>query len=312
MTIYVGLTDYDWYAHLRSMPYLDEANFWRPSGTNAFRVLRPGEMFLFKLHGQHREIVGGGFFARFVRLPVSVAWDYFGHKNGVTNLDEMTRRVMHYSRDLAAQPLLARHAHQVGCVLLEELFFFSRDQWIPEPTAWGSHTQQGKSYADDSETAIQLVGAVAERLSRDNLTVAESITPRYGNPQLIAPRLGQGSFRASVWDAYARECAITGDRVIHVLQASHIRPFAAGGPHLVRNGLLLRSDLHILYDRGYLTVTPEYRVEVSRVLEEEFNNGREYLALSGSEIQRPRRREDQPDPAFLAWHRSEVFRGNAA
>ena len=131
MTVYVGLTDYEWYEHLQSSVDLDEANFWRPSGAHAFRALQPGGLFLFKLHGQHRAVVGGGFFAGFVRLPLSVAWDYFAEKNGAGSLDEMTARVTKYSGNLVGQPFTAQHAHVIGCVLLEQVFFFSRSEWIP-------------------------------------------------------------------------------------------------------------------------------------------------------------------------------------
>lgn len=312
MSVYIGLTDFDWYDHLQSASELDEANFWRPSGAQAFRALQPGDLFLFKLHGRHREIVGGGFFARFVRLPVSIAWDYFGEKNGAATLDEMTDRLMRYSRRLAAQPVHARHAHLVGCVLLEQVFFLPRAAWIAEPLDWPAHTQQGKGYPTESTIAQALISAIAQRLAGDRLMLAENAASRYGKPQLVTPRLGQGSFRAAVLDAYGARCAVTGDRVIHVLEASHIQPFAAGGPHVVRNGLLLRSDLHTLYDRGYLTVTPDYRLAVSRALRDEFDNGREYLAMSGSLITVPAHVEDQPDPALLAWHEGEVFRGRAA
>lgn len=312
MTVYVGLTDYDWYDHLQTASELDEANFWRPSGAQAFRALQPGELFLFKLHGQRREIVGGGFFARFVRLPVSVAWDYFGEKNGAATLDEMTRRVMRYSSALAARPLEARHAHLIGCVLLEQIFFLAQTEWIAEPADWGAHTQQGKSYPAESTTAQSLVAAVSQHIAGERLVLAENSAPRYGKPQLVEPRLGQGSFRAAVLDAYGGQCAVTGDRVTHVLEASHIQPFAVGGPHVVPNGLLLRSDLHTLYDRGYLTVTPDYRLAVSRALQDEFDNGREYLTLSGASIQLPARPKDQPDRSLLAWHGSAIFRGRAA
>jgi putative restriction endonuclease len=49
-----------------------------------------------------------------------------------------------------------------------------------------------------------------------------------------------------------------------VLQAAHIRRVREGGTHGVDNGLLLRSDVHTLFDRGYLTVTPAYQLRVSR------------------------------------------------
>ena len=74
------------------------------------------------------------------------------------------------------------------------------------------------------------------------------------------------------------------------------------------NGLLLRSDLHRLLDRGDLTVTPDDRVRVSPALREEFANGRTYYGLEGSVIGLPRRGEDRPDREALAWHSEEVFK----
>lgn len=63
-----------------------------------------------------------------------------------------------------------------------------------------------------------------------------------------------------------------------VLNAAHIKPYAEDGPHEVRNGLLLREDLHTLFDRGYMTITKDYRVEVSKRIKEDYGNGKEYYA----------------------------------
>ena len=82
-----------------------------------------------------------------------------------------------------------------------------------------------------------------------------------------------------VVDAYERRCAISGERTLPVLQAAHIRPYAQEGPHEVSNGLLLRADIHTLFDEGYLTVTPDYRVRVSRRLNADYGNGRIYYAF---------------------------------
>jgi putative restriction endonuclease len=79
---------------------------------------------------------------------------------------------------------------------------------------------------------------------------------RYGTPQLVAPRLGQGAFRVAVIEAYGRACAVTGEHSLPALDAAHIRSYDQEGPHEVRNGILLRADLHRLFDKGYLTVTP--------------------------------------------------------
>ena len=82
--------------------------------------------------------------------------------------------------------------------------------------------------------------------------------PRFGAAQLVRPRLGQGAFRVLVTDSYDRRCALSGERTLPVLQAAHIKPYAVGGMHLVENGVLFRSDIHMLFDRGYVTVTPEH------------------------------------------------------
>jgi putative restriction endonuclease len=73
----------------------------------------------------------------------------------------------------------------------------------------------------------------------------------------VRPRLGQGTFRIATIQAYERACAVTGEHSLPALEAAHIRPFAEGGTHDVSNGLLLRADLHRLFDRGYVTVTPK-------------------------------------------------------
>jgi predicted restriction endonuclease len=91
-----------------------------------------------------------------------------------------------------------------------------------------------------------------------------------------------------------------------VRQRAHL---AQDGPHSVNNGLLLRQDFHTLFDRGYLTVTPQYAVEVSRRIKEEFENGKEYYALHGRQISHPLSEDLRPSNEFLVWHNKNRFRG---
>ena len=124
----------------------------------------------------------------------------------------------------------------------------------------------------------------------------------------VEARLGQGAFRTLVTDAYTRRCAITGEKTLPVLEAAHIKPYASDGPNQVQNGLLLRADLHILFDQGYLTVTPDLKVEVSRLIKEHFENGRDYYALAGSKLQiLPPSPIQLPSKKFLEWHNSNVY-----
>jgi len=308
--LFVGVTDYNWYRRLTQVADLDEANFWQPSGGRGFAALSAGEIFLFKLHAPYNAIVGGGFFARHTTLPLHLAWEFFERKNGADTEEEMTARVALYVESLKTASPLQRSAHPIGCVLLEQPFFFPEEIWIPQPADWAPNIVQGKGYDLSEATGQQLMNAVQERLAGEPATLAEEATGRYGTPSLVRHRLGQGSFRAAVTDAYGRQCAVTGDRVLYVLDAAHIRPFAQGGEHSVNNGLLLRSDIHTLFDRGYVAIDPEHRVHVSRRLREEFDNGKEYYALEGRTILLPTAPGDRPDGDLLAWHRKEIF--NAA
>ena len=93
------------------------------------------------------------------------------------------------------------------------------------------------------------------------------------------------------------------------MEAAHIRPYGDGGEHEAWNGLLLRRDIHSLFDAGYVTVTPDLRFEVSRRIKEEFDNGRHYYALHGQTIAPPPDLRQRPDPDALTWHNEHCFRG---
>ena len=96
--LYVGITDYDWFKLHTSKESVDEVNFWRPSSTATFKALQWAEPFLFKLHPPRNFIVGGGFFTKFLQLPVSLAWDAFGEANGATSLEEVRTRIAKYRK----------------------------------------------------------------------------------------------------------------------------------------------------------------------------------------------------------------------
>ena len=132
---------------------------------------------------------------------------------------------------------------------------------------------------------------------------------RYGKEILIKPRLGQGGFKVLVTDAYNRSCAITNERALPVLEAAHIKPFSAHGPHEVNNGILLRSDMHKLFDKGYMTVTPKLNIEISRRIKEEFDNGEYYFKFHGQFVHPPVHLIDRPSDKFLTWHNENIFKG---
>lgn len=104
--------------------------------------------------------------------------------------------------------------------------------------------------------------------------------PMFSEPTLTRHRLGRDTFRTLVTDLYQRRCAISGEKALPALKAAQLRPVTNGGQHEPTSGLLFRSDIHRLYDRGYVTVTPDYRFRVSRRLKAEFDNGEPYYLLA--------------------------------
>ena len=132
---------------------------------------------------------------------------------------------------------------------------------------------------------------------------------RYGSPTIITPRLGQGAFRVAVTEAYGRQCAISDGKVLPALDAAHIKPYGKGGFHIKSNGILLRKDIHCVFDAGYVTVDQNYRFSVSKKVKEVFNNGEEYLRLQGKPLRLPRAKSDWPELEFLKWHHSNRYLG---
>src|SRR5260370_41803752 len=122
MHFFVAVTDYEWFQLHASKSNVDEVNFWRPSPEASFKALGTGEMLLFKLHSPRNFIVGGGFFTRFVHLPISLSWEAFGEGNGVPSLSEMRERIAKYRR----VPIEPTENAKIGCELLAEPFFFGQ------------------------------------------------------------------------------------------------------------------------------------------------------------------------------------------
>jgi putative restriction endonuclease len=309
MRAYVAVTDRDWYGFLLARPDLDEVNFWQPSGGRRFGAIQPGEPFLFKLHYPENAIVGGGVFAWSTRFPLSITWEAFEEKNGAATMGEMRARLERYRRALGRP----NEDYQVGCLIVEQPFFLAEPDWVPAPSDWRPNIVQGKSYDLQSEVGHRLWELVLESRgmswARRHVAEPPAEAPMYGDPALVRQRLGQGAFRMLVMDKYSRRCAVTKEKALPVLQAAHIRPVSEGGRHLVSNGLLLRSDVHALFDRGYVTITPNYEFRASRRLRDEFDNGEEYFGMEGSELWLPGRSEDRPGREFLRWHNDVAFLG---
>ncbi len=309
MKFYIGVTDDNWFQYLANVQP-DELNFWQPGGSQLFKAIQTHDLFLFKLHSPNNFIVGGGFFVRHSFLPVSIAWEAFGNKNGTRDYLSFRNAIHKYRKsDFRSEP-----DPTIGCIILSRPFFFDKKEWIPVPEDWKPNIVQGKTYDTNTEIGQRLYLNVQSTLQRNSIlgsevVMEESEANRYGSAQIIHPRIGQGTFKVMVTEAYHRRCAITGEKTLPVLEAAHIKPYSQNGPHLTNNGLLLRKDVHTLFDRGYITINEDLQIEVSKRIKEDYGNGKEYYAFHGKKLAEiPDQKIERPSSQFLLWHNENLYR----
>jgi len=235
-------------------------------------------------------------------MPSGVAWETFGRANGVDSYAEMLRRIA-----------ALRHAgipnDDIGCVVLSGLALLPPDSYVAAPAGWKPNTVRGEYYDLTVGEGARVWSELTQTVRLPvGVSALQEISSGYGTPRTYLPRLGQGAFRLMVMDAYDRRCAVTGDRTLPALEAAHIRPFYETQSHEIRNGILMRSDLHRLFDQGYVTVTPELEFQVSSQIRDRFHNGMIYYDLHGYRVSVPESTDQQPDSAALAWHNATIYR----
>lgn len=305
-----------WIENLRAAAIAhEEVAQWRPiSATAPPLPIGPGEPYLFAGASTNsppdRQVLGAGIFSGVSRMLLSEVWEWFGQDCGAdthSHLREQYSQRVGHLLDASSDP-------EVEAVLIRKARFFSTAEQSTVPVAESEFVLAGGiAYSlgnlDSDHPILRAVITYfhpGEDESGDEVTqvVLSSIRAQ---AQLVTPRLGQGAFRAMVSEAYQHRCALTGERVRPVLEAAHIKSHAAGGQMRLDNGLLLRSDMHTLYDRGFISFDGRLSLIVSPQLREKFGNGEWLYARAGSPIAVPAKTVDRPNAEFLEWHRDSVF-----
>ena len=311
--IYIAQTDNAWFDYLLARQPFDEVNFWKPS-TQLFKAIEEGGTFFFRLKSPRGVIGGFGTLVSSINVPIQFAWESMADANGVASLDAMITLIAKYR---VGRPTNS-HSH-IGCRVLANPVFLSEQQRVPVPRDWTPSIVSGKTYRRDQPNIQYLIEleqsyrSSVDQFQADRATFegfSEAAQTPYGQPTVVVPRLGQGSFRMRVANAYEYECALTGTRVLPALEAAHIVPYAVSKSHSVRNGLLLRRDLHSVYDAGYVTFNDNGTLRVSSQLKTVFKNGNEYRRLKGRPLRRPNVLDAVPDPSLLRWHRENTYVGD--
>lgn len=318
MRAYIFPTDTSWARYLIELQLRDptqtEANFWLPSSVR-FSALSPGDRFLFRHKADAGgQIFGGALYAEYLRLRVSEAWRLYGEANGAKTFEELHTSIEKYRKKNGAP---FDPDPEIGCILLTDVTFTPPGGELPVPPGFPMTATRGRGYAPDDPQWSVVERAFADVLWRAGVPTlrpdsdAVGYLPGATRERVDGPhwvRRGQRWFASKVLTAYERRCAITGSHIAPTLQAAHIRPIANEGKHRADNGLLLRSDVHTLFDDGYLGVDEKHRLHVSRRLREDFGNGMEFYARAGDFISLPTRRDERPSAEAVTWHMDEVFR----
>lgn len=146
--------------------------------------------------------------------------------------------------------------------------------WVTEHTGENCHNEISSNYSMNSNC-------------EDNPHALDD-EKRYAE---IKARRGQPIFRMLLIEAYGGKCAVTQTSIEGLLEAAHITPHAEGANYSANNGLLLRADIHTLFDLKLLSIDQNMRIHLS----ESIKNTNEYGHLHLKDITRPNLNKYDPD-----------------
>lgn len=312
---FVALTDKAWFDFLSSRAeggHLDEVNFWQPKAITPMKKLLPGEPIFFRLKKPDYAVVGYGFFAHFHLLDLDLAWQTFGEKNGDPTRARFFERIGAYRGVDLLKPAARRDP--IGCTVLREAVFWPSSRWIPwgEERGWPSNVVQGRTERDPANTQILMAAVSADHTVTPPELVEESFELVLGDERAWSVRgqtvrEGQGTFRLRLLQAY-QQCAITGEHTQIVLDGAHIQPYLGPRSNHPQNGVLLTKEFHALFDAGYVTITPDFKVRVSERLRLDWHNGHRYYPFDGKPlVALPANDGLRPSREALEWHGQHRF-----
>lgn len=143
-------------------------------------------------------------------------------------------------------------------------------------------------------------------LEENNLLLTRGFSPGNVDDQRrrvlrsVVQRRGQPAFRRALVEAYGGKCAITGCAVVDLLEAAHVYPYNDGTTNDVSNGLLLRADLHTLFDLHLISADPDTSLVVGCAS----LHGSEYQGYIGRTLASRVTGAASVSPQALRWHRS--------
>jgi len=168
--------------------------------------------------------------------------------------------------------------------------FCFEDAYSSKPTSFVLKRERTDSYDADLNEIERKLGAQG---TFDPTDVTDSRERTFA---AIVQRRGQARFRKMLLKAYNGSCAMTGCKLEPVLEAAHIHPYQGDQTDVISNGLLLRADIHTLFDLGLIWIEP---TNLSIRISECLRKCSEYASLDLRPLTLPESVSDHPSQAAL-------------
>lgn len=211
--------------------------------------------------------------------------------------------------DLRLDPPISRTRIQQDPILAGAPFF--RNRVNPNGTVFYVKSQaavaldrlidierrRANGFAD--EVPAQYLDVVSEGENNGLFDPTDDQDARIRQLREIAVRQGQPQFRRALLEAYERRCAVTDSDAVDALEAAHILPYVNEQRNNISNGLLLRADVHSLFDLGLIAIDEDLRILIAPSLRTtQFG-----VKLSVRKLRIPKERGHQPSREALKRHR---------
>lgn len=319
MGSYIINTDPHWYSFVFSQGIKNPVFWLKRERSPSRETIIPGNPIFFRITRTNPPVIKGhGVVVSASVYSLTDAFNLYGQRLGYPSMGEMVDASASWTSGVQLQP-----DTRMFCV---EVADFRVTEDIRTDTRLSDlgiefdhrHVVTGKELDDAQTTALlnlarsahgrqvrslvslidneEAAGAVDEFNPRDIQDGREKIA------RLVAKRRGQHKFRKKLLAAYDSKCAITGCDAIAALEAAHIIPYRGHQTNHVTNGLLLRADLHTLFDLGLIAIDSSSMLVVMHpdLL------ATDYKSLSGKRVMLPKNKQHRPNIEALDIHRREA------
>lgn len=266
-TFAIANTDVDWFQFLKEKCFTDMVNFWTPTPWN-ITGLQEGDLIYFMLKSPIRKLGGYGRFVKYENMTRDDAWNEFGFRNGCRTKRDFIDRMTGYRESNRVRDL---NGDIIGCIVLSYCVFWDEKDYknVEDYGLEFSKNIVKLKYYKDGNRLLNEVEPVGTRPSYQ--IVNETVVQKRASSRSV--RYGQSKFKSLITDTYNGHCCISGESCPELLEAAHIQPYIDERSNHPQNGLLLRVDLHTLFDNGLLSIDDDYRVRISGQVESEYYCG---------------------------------------